>query len=64
LAPFSLYCALKRLLVRNRFVRLKMSKASPSAAGLLSDYGDATVGDETSAFIAWLNTGQPTLVGR
>ena len=41
-----------------------MSETSPGAAGLLTDYGDAAVGDETPAFIAWLNAGQPALAGR
>ena len=48
---------LARLLIRDGLVRLKMSEASPSAAGLLADDGDAPVANENPAFIAWLNAG-------
>ena len=41
-----------------------MSEASPGAAWLLTDYGNAPVGNETPAFIAWLDTGLSTLTGR
>ena len=54
---------MKRLLIRDRFVRAKMSETSPGAAGLLTDNGDAAVSNETPAFVARLNTGQPTLAG-
>ena len=41
-----------------------MSEASPGGAGLLADYGDAAVGNETPAFVTRLNTCQTALVGR
>ena len=41
-----------------------MSEASPGAPGLLADYRNAAVGNETPAFVTRLDTGQATLVGR
>lgn len=55
---------LTRLLVGDRLVRSKMSETSPGAPRLLADYRNATVGNETPAFVTRLDTGRATLVGR
>jgi len=41
-----------------------MSETSPGAARLLADDGDATIGNETPAFVTRLDTGQSALIGR
>ena len=63
-SPFRFNCVLTRLLIGDRLVRSQMSETSPGAAGLLADDGNVTIGNETPVFVAWLNTGQSTLMGR
>ena len=41
-----------------------MRKTSPGAAGLLADDGDAAIGHETQALVAWLDAGYTALISR
>ena len=54
---------LARLYIGDRLVRSKMSEATPGASRLLANDRDATVGNETPAFVTRLDTGQAALVG-
>lgn len=41
-----------------------MRKAPPGATGLLADDGNASIGHETQALVAWLDAGYAALIGR
>ena len=41
-----------------------MRQASPGAAGLVAEDGDAAVGHETQALVAWFDAGQSALISR
>jgi len=55
---------LARVCIGDRLVRLKVGETSPGASGLLANYRNATVGNETPAFVTRLDTRQAALVGR